>query len=524
MDKSNKIKNSFEQLPFEEGATDGIWDKISSKLEASSNPIESNNKIKESFESIQHQENLTLLWDDIESALEVSRVWSKIKKSLEKNSKFNRRKKRSIQLSLAMVLLLCLRTCTLENTSPFYNTSKHQQTLGSTSVDKTLRTVHNTFSPVFSLSNTTTKKSKNSQIANPIAGTLLPLKNKKQHKLLPNRQVISPKEQVFKPRYTSKQNESSKLTTEAIHLSNKPSKLATLATTKASYALRQRPLKIATKTSDRSTALPPSTNANDTRNLSAFEVTAPTLSILKVAHKLEPISTAKHLKHAQKLNDIGLQDSSILAALPVEIKKTKPKPRSELGLIGKLGSSILIGATTSKALELTSMVKTRILPATGFGMSFNYFINDYNSFYVHVFPIVSTKQYFGGYSREGRFYNKEIKINYFEFFIGYQRNLVNYHLLDKKSSLYLRTDYSLGYLSKSEEQINKQSVNNLTKYQDIDHRIGLSLGSRHQINHIIVDYGLNGYLSLAPSLKAHPDISTSNTLIFGAYVGIYYTL
>jgi hypothetical protein len=523
MDKSNKIKNSFEQLPFEEGATDGIWDKISSKLEASSNPTESNNKIKESFESIQHQENLTLLWDDIESALEVSRVWSKIKKSLEKNSKFNRRKKRSAQLGLAMVLLLCLRTCIPENTSPFYNISKHQQTLSSTSIDKSSQTVHNPFSPVFSPSTTNLKQSKNSLITNPIAGTLLPIKKKKQHKTLPNSQIISPKEQVFKPRYTSKQNESSKLTTEGIHLSNKPSKLTTLATT-TSDALRQKPLKIAAKKPGRSTALPPPTNANDPRNLSAFEVTAPTLSILKVAHKLEPISTAKHLKHAKELNDLGLQDSSILAAFPVEIKKTKPKPRSELGLIGKLGSSILIGATTSKALELTSMVKTRILPATGFGMSFNYFINDYNSFYVHVFPFVSTKQYFGGYSREGRFYNKEIKINYFEFFIGYQRNLVNYHVLDKKSSLYIRTDYSLGYLSKSEEQLNKQSVNNLTKYQDIDHRIGLSLGSRHQINHIIVDYGLNGYLSLAPSLKAHPDISTSNTLIFGAYVGIYYTL
>lgn len=220
----------------------------------------------------------------------------------------------------------------------------------------------------------------------------------------------------------------------------------------------------------------------------------------------------------------NILDSNTLTTEKIFLKKTKPKAHFEIGLTGKVGSSILMGTTTNKALELTSMIKTKIKSAGGFGIALGYFFGKRNGLLLTVFPMVSTKQYFGGYTTEGWFYNKEIRLDFLELFLSYQRNLIHYCLFNQKSNFYTRFDYSLGYLSKAEELINNEFIKKLSKNELFEHRLGLAIGNAHYFNHFKIDYGLNGYISLQPSLSNMNQISTSNTLIFGAFLGIYYTI
>ena len=60
MDKSNKIKDSFEQVSIDDSLPN-LWDNISKELARTATTSESTKKIKDSFASIQHNEAVVIL-------------------------------------------------------------------------------------------------------------------------------------------------------------------------------------------------------------------------------------------------------------------------------------------------------------------------------------------------------------------------------------------------------------------------------------------------------------------------------
>lgn len=233
------------------------------------------------------------------------------------------------------------------------------------------------------------------------------------------------------------------------------------------------------------------------------------------------------------LASMPIADSTIYTVKEFHIENVANRKSSsirfELGLIGKVGTSIMLGDAMDNALESGSMVKTKIRPAGGIGIQFNAQLTKNDAIVFAGFPFSVSQQYFGGYTDAGRFYNKEIKLEYFDFTLGYQRTLFHYNDFGAiPSSMYARVDYGLGYLNRGEEYVNGELAETSTSYKKLNHNVGLSIGTTHKIKRFIVDYGISASVGLTSIVDETQTVSPisqqTNLMNVGGYVGVRYVL
>ena len=203
--------------------------------------------------------------------------------------------------------------------------------------------------------------------------------------------------------------------------------------------------------------------------------------------------------------------------------------RFEVGMNGKVGTSLLLGNATNKAMETTSMVKTKTRAAGGIGIMLDCYLTANDAIVFGAYPLSNSQQYFGGYTKEGRYYHKEVKLAYFDFTLGYQRTLFHYNDFGTiPSSMYVRLDYGLGYLSKSEEIINGLAAELGNSYNKLNHNVGLTIGNTHRINRFVIDYGIYGNIGLSSvqniSSSGISSVEYSNLATMGGYLGLRYVL
>ena len=196
---------------------------------------------------------------------------------------------------------------------------------------------------------------------------------------------------------------------------------------------------------------------------------------------------------------------------------------------GKVGTSLLLGNATNRAMETTSMVKTKTRASGGIGLMLDCYLTANDAIVFAAYPLSNSQQYFGGYTNEGRYYHKEVKLAYFDFTLGYQRTLFHYNDFGTvPSSMYARLDYGLGYLSKSEEIINGLAAELGDSYNKINHNIGLTIGNTHRINRFVIDYGIYGNIGLSSVQNIGPSgtasVEYSNLATMGGYLGLRYVL
>jgi hypothetical protein len=249
---------------------------------------------------------------------------------------------------------------------------------------------------------------------------------------------------------------------------------------------------------------------------------------------VEPVYIKKQLPQNMLSFLLGgiIEDSSIVEIQHFHIEniaaKRKSSIRFEIGLIGKVGTSLLLGKATDRAMESTSTLKTQIRPAGGVGVMVNCYLTPNDAIVLGAYPFSTSQQYFGGYTTEGRFYHKEIKLSYFDFSFGYQRILFHYNDFGViPSSVYARIDYGFGYLTKGDEIINGASIEASDSYNKINHSLGLALGNTHKIKRFVVDYGLSASLGVTSVINGNsttPVVNQSNLMRMGGHIGLRYML
>jgi hypothetical protein len=211
------------------------------------------------------------------------------------------------------------------------------------------------------------------------------------------------------------------------------------------------------------------------------------------------------------------------------VNKKRHNIRFEVGMNGKVGTSLLLGNATNKAMETTSMVKTKTRAAGGIGIMLDCYLTANDAIVFGAYPLSNSQQYFGGYTSEGRYYHKEVKLAYFDFTLGYQRTLFHYNDFGTiPSSMYVRLDYGLGYLSKSEEVINGLAAELGNSYNKLNHNVGLTIGNTHRINRFVIDYGIYGNIGLSSvqniGSSGTGSVEYSNLATMGGYIGLRYVL
>jgi hypothetical protein len=568
-ESTKKIKASFEDGFEEDALSPLLWNGIQSSLDQSStlsSSTEPNNKIKTSFEA-GHQDLLPEdLWENVENKLEIEGVWQRVRKGLNKRAKRRYWQEKGIQFSILVMAILSLRGCDLgegQSSSPIANQS-------STSAKVNLQLQQP--SPV-----STTNS--NPATANTTGSKAIPTSTSSKNNLLEQPYAFNSNNNTFseflKPPYLTNSiatspifatntttnptfvetkleqqyvnhKENSNSTKNNATLDNAPIAYNKEGNTSNNYQTNTTGQNKASSTSNKANntapaeVLPTKAVANNNSNNSIIQNTLASKSATSSNKPLDKTTTT--LKPSQELlsqTAISILtgqvfiDSTIDQLYAFQIhnveNKKKHNIRFELGVNGKVGTSLLLGNTTNRAMETTSMVKTKIRAAGGIGILFDCYLTANDAIVFGAYPLSNSQQYFGGYTNEGRYYHKEVKLAYFDFTLGYQRTLFHYNDFGRvPSSIYARLDYGLGYLSKSEEIINGLAAELGDSYKKINHNIGLTIGNTHRINRFVIDYGIYSNIGLSSVLNISSSgsnsVEYSNLATMGGYIGLRYML
>lgn len=579
-ESTEKIKTSFEEGFNEAAVPPLLWSGIEASLGQNNVPhsIEQTNKIKTSFET-GHQDVLPEnLWENVEDQLEIEGVWKRVLKGLNKRTRRQYWQEKGMQFGIVALALLLLRGCDFGEwlpTTPIASESsvttiktkenakesmpvlvadskikstnlvssnasapRSKNTNPSSNNSLLEETYRLTNTPVFSKSSGVELKA-NSKITSPPvakktnASIFARKESKQQHfvqeeKLntpslkgngtLDNTSTVERKEIKKNPNLSN-----SILANEEKNTSNKVDKTSSkiLPTTLIALSNTREGSKPAQNTLvDKTTTL----LKHSIKGIEAQETDNINPLFSRDSLSETPILTLK----GETFVDPAMENIYNFEIDNVANKK-KHNIRFELGMNGKVGTSLLLGNATNRAMETTSMVKTKMRAAGSVGIILDCYLTANDAIVFGAYPLSNSQQYFGGYTNEGRYYHKEVKLAYFDFTLGYQRTLLHYNDFGTvPSSMYARLDYGLGYLSKSEEVINGLAAELGDSYNKVNHNIGLTIGNTHRINRFVIDYGIYGNLGLSSVQNTIPSGTSSveynNLATMGGYLGLRYVL
>lgn len=140
-------------------------------------------------------------------------------------------------------------------------------------------------------------------------------------------------------------------------------------------------------------------------------------------------------------------------------------------------------------------------------------------------PLVTSRQSFGGYTPQGRYYRQQLHLTHAEGAFSYQRTLWQGSILPAQlSRVYARASYQLSHLTRGEEWVNDELLETTAYYQRWQHSAGLSLGVSQQIQRWVIDLGAYGNWGLSTMSADQAPWSDSRVVSWGGYVGLRYQL
>ena len=137
----------------------------------------------------------------------------------------------------------------------------------------------------------------------------------------------------------------------------------------------------------------------------------------------------------------------------------------------------------------------------------------------------SLEQDYSGYSSEGNYYKKKLKINYFKIKLGYQ--LDAFHRKGKHNShLSIRLGGFAGLLNDSQEYYNDVTISTDNRYNRYDYGINFALGQEREWNGLLIGYGFAteyGFTNIfSGNDEIRKDFNVTNTMSFGPYLNLMY--
>jgi hypothetical protein len=202
------------------------------------------------------------------------------------------------------------------------------------------------------------------------------------------------------------------------------------------------------------------------------------------------------------------------------------KIRFEIGLVGRAGTSILLGKNTYDAWNGNN-VTTQMCPTGAFGILSNYYLGLNDAVVLGIYPYSTLQQCFGTYNNDGTYEETKVNLSLFDITLGYQRTLIRYNSLSQvPATIYARLDLGLGILTRAKTSINEQAISTKNLYNKFNFSAGLALGNTHEIKQFIIDYGLTGSIGLNNLVTASKPtiLEPAKLLNIGAYLGIRYLI
>lgn len=257
------------------------------------------------------------------------------------------------------------------------------------------------------------------------------------------------------------------------------------------------------------------------------------ISISAYFGKLTSPGSVWHSTPYQQHISTPIIDSAILPlaeTLAFDLEKKQKQestkfPKFELGLVGKLGTSLLLGKMTNEGFRHSSLQETQIKSAGGIGLLVGLRITAKDAVVAQFSPYTSISQSFGAFSSEGKHYDQVVNLSYMDFSVGYERNLIVYDIVnDNNASLFARLDIGISYLTLEQFSVNEEIIQTQA-FKKWSFFTGLALGNRHQFKHFVFDYGFYGSIGMNDiNNNTYFQNQTTNLLQLGGFVAIKYKL
>lgn len=549
VEAANSIQQAFEEQELSALPPVDVWNNIAQGL--------GENKIKESFEKEVSPIAPEAVWDDIEKQLEIESVWKRVHQALDKHTNWLYWRKKAAQGSLLLLLLLWWKGCdqgkqpqppiatapiavaspsavvvpdvnnnraeakrSVDNTQDVSNrlveASDNTKNSPNEKQGKVLDYSQNNTSQQLTEPRTTAGQTNQWAVAPPIPPSS---KNSKAATaILPKATIQNFKGQELP--MAKEEEASTELTVQEIlpstSISNIPVESAVAEkNTKAATVVVEEPIN-----NNTTTFFQKNTTQQPQKSKEQVAITSlPTLQQWAISSQSVPALTTP-----KKVNN-----PSLIALEGIELEKVKqPKQRQkirvEFGIQARVKGTMLLGNMTTAAMESNSMVKTKVLPTAAVGANLLGYFTKKDAFFVALHPMVNSRQYFGGFTEEGRYYHKEIKLSYFDAELGYHRTLFHYNDFGAlPSTVYARVSYGFGYLNKGETILNGMLVDETEQYNKTNHSFGLALGNTHRLRNWIIDYGIHGQLGLS-TIHLQEPTAYRHLLGVGAHLGLRYLL
>ena len=137
----------------------------------------------------------------------------------------------------------------------------------------------------------------------------------------------------------------------------------------------------------------------------------------------------------------------------------------------------------------------------------------------------SLEQDYSGYSSEGNYYKKKLKINYYKIKLGYQ--LDAFHREGKHNShLSIRLGGFVGLLNDYKEYYNDVTISTDNRYYRYDYGINFALGQEREWNGLLIGYGIATEYGFTNIFRGNDEIredfNVTNTMSFGPYLNLMY--
>ena len=544
--EGHTVKESFEtqydEAALDEALPNTLWSQIAHELDRPEG-----HTVKDSFEQQAAPEVPNAVWNAVEEHLEIETVWKKIRTVLDRRTQARYWREKALQISLVCLALLWVRSCEW-HWNPVQTPDPARP--AATTTTAPLAANSSTTAP---LNNASTPKSPAPVIA-PNQGTA-------GQKNLPATAVETVAAQASNP-----------LADANGQAEARPSRTTTSPTqtqgTVVSEPTNPRPAAptLPSQNSTRPTGNPEAAT-NNTASAAVPEAISPQIPIVAEAPTTPETNAASKETDAPK--QVGAQTTTpvettqsvaqsatpemesapnpavgpllVAAALPDQLtttvepslvtstttlaNKATPKHHWEVGLQAKVSTSLFWGNFTAKALEASSMTTTEIQTTAGLGIVAAWHWSHRDAFLLTAHPSINSRQYFGGYTTEGRYYHQQLTLTHAEGTMSYQRTLWQKHLWRAQSSrLYARAQYNFSHLTRGEERLNDELVETTQQYQRWQHSMGLALGISQQIHHWVIDIGAYGNYGLSTMSPTGTTWEDSRLINWGGYLGLRYRL
>ncbi|MGH1335539.1 MAG: hypothetical protein ACRBFS_05370 [Aureispira sp.] len=198
------------------------------------------------------------------------------------------------------------------------------------------------------------------------------------------------------------------------------------------------------------------------------------------------------------------------------------KMHFEFGVEGRVGTSVLL---ERKGLEEENK-DISLCPTGAVGVNFQYYFGMNDALVLGAYPYSTTIQCSGKTSPNSGVYEETaMHLSFMDFTVGYQRILLHYNdLTEGPGSLYARLNLGMGWLTNADTRVNQQPINTPDLYQNLNWNAGLAIGSLHEMQRFVLDYGLMGNIGLNQFItEAQPNVLQPARIVnVGAYVGLRY--